>query len=149
MGSVAEMAIGIMSLLIPIVIITIIVVAIVRKNKEGEKTESFEKIVRMIYVYILLICFLFMTVGSVIYAFNSAINYFIPESTVTNKYSVQPDLAKDTNYNEELRALEKENNLRNEKNQSLTDLVTAIAMAVVAVPMFIYHSKLARELKEV
>lgn len=151
MGSLAGIFVGFMFFIIPVIIITIIVIAIVRKNKEGEKADSFEKIVRMVYVYILLIAFLFMTVGSIIYAFNSAIDYFIPESQITNTAaaekvkttsSIYPDY-----YNDEIQKLQEENNLRNEKNRSLTDLATAIAMAVVAVPMFIYHGKLARELK--
>lgn len=139
-----------MFFLIPVIIITMIIVAIVKRNKDGEKSESFEKIVRMIYVYILLIGFLFMTVGSVIYAFNSAINYYIPESKISaiNTTETTRDIAIAPDYqNKEIIRLQNERSLRNEKNQSIIDFSTAVVMLLVAAPMFLYHSKLAGKLK--
>ena len=139
-----------MFILIPVIIVTMIIVAIVKKNKDGEKQESFEKIVRMIYVYILLIGFLFMTVGSVIYAFNSAINYYMPESKISaiNNAQTSPDIYPlPGEQSKEITRLQNEKTLENEKNQSIIDFSTAVAMLLVAAPMFLYHSKLASKLK--
>lgn len=153
MGSFLGIFVAAMFSIIPIIVITMIIVAIVKKNKDGEKAESFEKVVRMIYVYVLLIAFLFMTVGSVIYAFNSAVNYYIPESKITQINNatdvVKPDIAIYPGYStKEIEKLQKESNLKSEKNLSITDFATAIAMLLISVPMFLYHGKLARKLKE-
>ncbi len=92
MGSFVGILMATMFLIVPILVVTIIVVAIVRKNKEGDLSENFEKIVRTIYVYILLIGFLFMVVGSVVFAVQSAVNYYIPNSQISEitKSSVYP-----------------------------------------------------------
>lgn len=137
---------GLMGAVIPVIIVIIIIVAIIRKNKDGEKAESFNKVVRMIYIYVLLISFLFMTVGSFIFAFTSAVNYYLPES------KIDVSEIRKTSYNNyasmEIQKLKNNNNLRNEKNTSITDLVTAIAMFTMGLPMFVYHGKLAKDLKE-
>ena len=152
MGSIVGIFIALMVCIVPIVIISIIVVAIVRKNKDGDISENFEKIIRTIYVYLLLIAFLFMIVGSVIFAVNSAVNYYIPESKITaiandttvKDIAIYPDVQ-----SKEIAKLQKERELKSEKNQSIIDLASALAMFAIALPMFVYHSKLAKKLKEV
>lgn len=103
--------------LIPIILIALIISAIVKRNngKDGKEID-FDKIIRTIYTYIVLISSLFLVVFAIIGIFNNAIGYFIPEDTYTNQ------------------------------NQNLVWLITTIAELVVALPIFIYHSKLARKI---
>lgn len=131
--------------LVPTIVIIMIIVALVKKKKEGENSESFEQIIRTIYVYVILITLMITMVSSMIFAFNSAINYYIPDSTVINNTTKSYS---SYSKNQALEKLIEENDLNNEKNQSLIDMATALTMVFVSAPMFMYYSKLAKKIKQ-
>lgn len=110
--------------ILPIVVIALIITAIVKHNKNDKgNSESFEKSVRSIYVYIILICLLIGIIGGVIALFNSSVNYLLPEKSysTTNIY-------------------EKENS----RNEYIVDIFTSASILVICIPLFIYHSKIAK-----
>ena len=116
--------IGLASIAIPVLIIVAIVNA-TNKKKEGEKSDSFPKIIRTVYLYIMLIIFLCVIIGSVLGSVEFALDLFLPEEEFGK-------------YVEDL----------NDKNELVVSLFTSIAAFVVALPMFIYHNSLIKKIKE-
>ena len=108
----------------PIVIVISIISALVKKGKE-EKIK-FEEMIRNIYIYIILIITLVAIISGVIVAFRVGLDLALPE-----KYSIT------TSYNSP----------EKEKNVNVVKLFTTISIVVTSVPIFIYHNKLAKELR--
>lgn len=103
--------------IVPVILIIAIIAAVVKRyNNKDDREVNFEKIMRTLYVYVVLIASLFLVVFATICLFNNAIGYFVPESTVSTQ------------------------------TQNLIWLLTSIAELVVGVPIFAYHSKLAKKL---
>jgi multisubunit Na+/H+ antiporter MnhB subunit len=109
--------------IIPIAVIILIIVAVSRsrKNTTNVEPESFEKIIRTIYLYLLLIILLFSIVFSVITAFSTAVDYFLPYESQSNYYNLT--------------------------NQKLVEFITSVSLLVISLPLFIYHNRLVKKLK--
>ncbi len=113
------------SLAIPIIIVVAIVNAI-RKNKDDKKEESFQSIVRTIYLYIMLVIFLCMMIGSSLGVVDSLLDIFLPKE----------------DFGKNISSL-------NEKNQLITNAFSYLAALIISVPMFIYHSRKIKSNKNV
>lgn len=112
--------------IIPIAIISIIISAISRRNKStnDEKDQmDFEKIIRSIYVYLLLICLLCSMIGGVIYLFSSTVDYFLPEKATSTYEQGYPE---------------------RERNVAIVGMFTASSILLATTPLFIYHNKIAK-----
>ena len=116
-----------------------IITAIVKHNKNTDQkssTAKFEKSIRSIYVYIVLICLLCTIIGGTIYLFNSTLDLVFPEkrentsnvdyynttySTSNNSYSTR------------------------QRNKNIVGIFTSSAMLVSCIPLFIYFNKVSKE----
>lgn len=116
--------------LAPIVgIVAVIAMMAALARKEGE---NFEKRIRAIYYYIVAFSTLIMTIVGIIGAVVKLTDIIIPERYNYENYT--EDTLEDVNYN---------NRIRNIKQG-----IEYLGVVVVSLPVFIYHSKKARELKE-
>ncbi|MNP40565.1 hypothetical protein D3C76_1342140 [compost metagenome] len=131
MTSILGLGVMLVFTVVPIFIVIAIIAAIIRRSKEGEHKNDFEKNLRTIYVYLVTIIFLFALVFSVISMFNSGINVILPEKQVVS-----------TNTSSEYL----EASRKNRENSNIVDLMTSIAVFGVSLPLFMYHSRLAKEL---
>lgn len=122
MGILVSM-IAILILIAPIIVVAMIVSAIVKKKNNETNKSFFEDTIRAIYVYIVLICALCAIIGGVISTFNYGLDVFLPEE----EYE-ETELSKER-----------------ERNENIVDLATNIAIIAVAVPVFVYHSKIAKK----
>jgi hypothetical protein len=144
MFSIGIVIIGILSVILPIAISILIIVAIVKAvqaNKQEDAFEKFENGIRSFYVYLILICFLFCTIGSTVYLFNSGMNLLLPKKE--SRYSSYYD-EYDSSY-----TIKSESTLgpaqpsslvsrsTTEKNMSIVDLFTAMAFLGVSLTIFI------------
>ncbi len=125
---------------IPIVIIVGIVMAIVKKGKSEKDSESFEKIVRTLYTYLLVIGFLGGIITGVVSAVNTGVDYFLPEEKEKTEYVQHNDY--DYKYNE---VLNEELNNERRKNETAVNMYTSFATVAICTPMFIYHLKLTKK----
>ena len=113
-------------LALPVVIITSIIMAVTKKNKEtDEKTEhsNFEKTIRSIYVYFVLICLLLAVIGGTLYFFDSAVDLLLPEKSNSDYYY---------------------NSVARDKNVAIVGMITSASMLISTVPLFVYYSKVAK-----
>ena len=125
MGGVIVALIFLLIFIAPIAVVVLIISAIAKKSKE-EKIK-FEEIIRNIYVYIILIITLVAIISGIIATFRIGLDVALPEKYVT-----------ETSYNSQER----------EKNENIVELFTTISIVVTSVPIFIYHNKLAKELRK-
>ena len=119
--------ISLLLLILPVAIVIAVISAIVKYSKSTTENNQadFEKIIRSIYVYFLLICSLCAMIGGTIFLFNSTFDYLFPENTYMNLYKKQ----------------------RN--NETIVDMITASSILVCTIPLFMYYSILAKtETKE-
>lgn len=123
----------ILALVFPIGIIALIVHLVSKKNaNNGEKKDNFEKVIRTVYTYILVLAFLIASIASFISAVDTMANYLLPEE-VENIYS------EDIDYRE--KALDDKNN----KNEMIVNMITNVATVAICVPMFVYHMNLTKK----
>lgn len=130
MSSIFGFGVGMLVLIVPLLVIAAIVAAIVKRSKDPEEKNGFEKNIRTIYVYLVAIIFLFALVYSVIDMFNNTLDFLFPEKEITY-YANTPTIDMQQN---------------NARNSNLVNLWTSIATFVISAPLFIYHSKLAKEI---
>ena len=124
----------ILAIVIPIGIIALIVHLISKRNaNNGEKKDNFEKIIRTIYTYILVLAFLIATIASFISAVDCLADYLLPEEV-------------EISYNDNYDYREKVLDERNDKNRMIVDMITNTATFVICAPMFVYHMNLTKQL---
>ena len=120
--------------ILPIALIAMIITAIVKHNKNTDQkysTAKFEKSIRSIYVYIVLICLLCTIIGWTIYLFNSTLDLVLPEkSNSSNYYTTTPDVVSYST---------------RQRNKNIVGIFTSSAMLVSCVPLFIYFNKVSKE----
>ena len=120
--------------ILPIAIISIIITAIVKHNKNTDQKSStvkFEKSIRSIYVYIVLISLLCTIIGGTIYLFNSTLDLVLPEkSNSSNYYTTTPDVV---GYS------------TRQRNKKIVGIFTSSAMLVSCVPLFVYYNKVSKK----
>ena len=125
---------AILAIIFPIGIIALIVYLVSRKNaNNGEKKDNFEKVIRTVYTYILVLAFLIASVASFISAVDTMADYLLPEEET---YSYDED----TDYK---RIVLDE---RNDKNEMIVSMITNVATFVICIPMFVYHMNLTKNL---
>lgn len=108
---------------LPIAVVAMIIGAVARKFKTGEDKPRFEETIRAIYVYIILIIALCAIFGGVISTFNYGLEILLPEKNTSSTYNYE----------------------QRDYNQNMVDLYTSISVVAVSVPIFIYHSKIAKK----
>ena len=124
----------ILAIIFPVGIIALIVYLVSRKNSNnGEKKDNFEKVIRTVYTYILVLVFLIASVGSFIAAVEVMTDYLLPEEQY-NRYDEDDDYRRI--------ALNKQN----DKNEMAVNMITNFATVVICVPMFVYHMNLTKSL---
>jgi len=129
---------AILAIIFPIGIIALIVYLIVRKNSNnGEKKDDFEKVIRTVYTYILVLAFLIASVASFISAVDTMADYLLPEE----EYS-RYDEDYDYDYDYRRTVLNKQN----DRNEMAINMITNFAIVVICVPMFVYHMNLTKSL---
>jgi hypothetical protein len=116
--------VGILAVTLPIAIIILLVSALIRGVRKDKSEESFNNVIRTMYVYIVMIIFLIMIVGSIIAIFDSTLDVLLPE-VVDNSYD--PYASTRT------------------MNRAIASLTSNAALFCISVPMFIYYSRLARK----
>ena len=127
----------ILALIIPIGIVALVIHLISKKsaNNNGEKKDNFEKIIRTIYTYILVLGFLIATVASFISAIDLLADYLLPEEREITYF--------DEDYDYRDQALDE----RNDRNEMIVDMVTNFAIFAISLPMFVYHMNLTKKEK--
>jgi len=124
----------ILAIVIPICIIALVVHLVSKKNaNNGEKKDNFEKVIRTIYTYILVLAFLIASIASFISAVDVLADYLLPEEI-------------ETNYDDDSDYIEIVLDERNDKNGMIVDMITNVATFVICAPMFIYHMNLTKNL---
>lgn len=113
------------SLLVLIILIilftSIIAIAATAKKTEKDttiKTESFEKMIRAVYFYLIMIIMICILIFGTVEFFNSLMNIYLPEKTVQTAIEA-----------------------KSAQNNNIQDLITSLASIVIAFPTFVYFSK--------
>lgn len=133
----------ILTMLIPSSIIALIIAAAVNKEK-GTDSARFSLGVKTVYTYIIVIATLFMIISGTIVAVPSLLDYFLPESEL----EVTQDDCTDYYSSIYCDVTTKDVRVRNEKNAGITEFAASLALVLVAVPLFVSHSKEAKRLRE-
>ena len=114
----------IISIICPITLIAMIITAASKKNRD--EIANTEHAIRNIYIYTILIIMLISIIVFSISGLRIGLDLIIPEKRTSN------------NYNYEQR----------DKNENIVNLITNISIIAVAVPIFLKHNKLAKDLKK-
>jgi len=134
---------GVLVMLVPVAIVALIVAAAVNKDKGNDSTR-FSNGVRAVYTYIIVIATLFMIIAGTITAVSSLLDYFLPESEL----EVVGENCRDYYSSSYCSATTKEIKIQNEKNIGMTEFASSLALVIVAIPLFVTHSKEAKRLRE-
>ena len=124
--------------ILPIALIAMIITAIVKHNKNTDtksSTVKFEKSIRSIYVYIVLIGLLCTIIAGTIYLFNSTLDLVLPEQK-EDTHNVQ---YYDTTYSPS------KNNSNRDRNENIVGIFTSSAMLVSCIPLFVYYNKVSKK----
>lgn len=124
---VVGLLIGLIVLILPVALVVLIITAIVKRNK-GDKN-NFEKTVRNIYIYIILIITVVAIIIGVIATFRTGLDVILPEKSVSQS----------TSYNTE----------QKERNENIIEFCTTLSLVISIIPVFIYHNKLVNKNKKV
>lgn len=112
-----------LALVTPIAVIVLIVKLVTAKKDDENGMVSFEKGVRSFYVYAILVVAFCMLVLGAIGAFSAGLDILLPEvADVTSRIYV------------------------NELNESKIEFAEAVGVLVTAIPLFVYHSKVAKSI---
>lgn len=117
-------------ILLPIVVIVSVVAMIAAvARKEGE---NFERRIRSIYLYIVSFTTLIMIIGGLIGTIVSITDILLPSDNIYSGYTEQT--REDLEYNSKIRIIKQG--------------VEYAGVLIVSIPIYLYHSKKARELNE-
>ena len=119
------LVIGLIAFIAPIAILILIISAFIKRNNKDDK-ENFEETIRGMYIYIILIITLVVIISGIISIFKIGLDIILPEET-QSQYSYE----------------------KQEKNENIINLTTTLSLVVTSIPIFIYHNKLAKKIKEV
>ena len=117
--------IGLIAFIAPIAILILIISAFIKRNNKDDKG-NFEETIRGMYIYIILIITLVVIISGIISIFKIGLDIILPEET-QSQYSYE----------------------KQEKNENIINLTTTLSVVVTSIPIFIYHNKLAKKIKEV
>lgn len=142
MINIIGITVGLLVLLLPIALIIMIIVALVRHNKNEDSSENFEKSIRSVFVYLILIAMLCSIIGGTILLFNSAINLALPEK----EYSSRNSYSYDTKYDIAPSKIKAPTQVDNsERNRYIVNIITSVGILAICIPTFVYFSKIARK----
>lgn len=121
------LVIGLIAFIAPIAILILILIisAFIKRNNKDDKG-NFEETIRGMYIYIILIITLVVIISGIISIFKIGLDIILPEET-QSQYSYE----------------------KQEKNENIINLTTTLSLVVTSIPIFIYHNKLAKKIKEV
>lgn len=119
------LVIGLIAFIAPIAILILITSAFIKRNNKDDKG-NFEETIRGMYIYIILIITLVVIISGIISIFKIGLDIILPEET-QSQYSYE----------------------KQEKNENIINLTTTLSLVVTSIPIFIYHNKLAKKIKEV
>lgn len=131
---------------LPVIVIALIVTLVVKKSKDTEKVDIFNKIVKTVYTYIVLIGFLLATIISGVSAFNSLVDYYFPNEEINSDY--EEGNIGESKEEKDIRELQYKQEIKNSKNNSITNFAEGITIFIISLPMFIYHSKISRKIDQ-
>ena len=114
------------SCIAPIAILVLIISAVVKRSKEDKG--NFEESIRNVYVYIILIVTLVAIISGVIATFRIGLDVLLPEKTIYQ-----------SSYSSE----------QMNKNENIIELFTTISLVISAIPIFIYHNKIAKKSRSI
>lgn len=145
MMNILGITVAILVMLLPIALVIMIIVALVRHNKNADSSDSFEKSIRSIFVYLILISMLCSIIGGTILLFNSAINLVLPEKDYieTSSDSYYYDTATTLSTISARKIVRPVDN--SERNMYIVNMITAASILLVCIPVFAYFSKIARK----
>lgn len=114
-------------LILPVIGIIFLVHLFSRRSKDEkeEPISDYEKKIRSVYVYFLLICLLCTIIVSGIIVFNLMLNEILPQETYSSYENSQSYRVY-------------------ESNQTMVNICTALATLGCTIPLFIYHSNIAK-----
>lgn len=119
----------IISIVIPIALISMIITAASKKNKDD--ISNVEHSIRNIYLYTILIVLILLLIIGSIYAVRVGLDVLLPKKQYnSNSYYSLDSYDKIS------------------KNENIVNLFTSISLVLVSIPLFIKHSKLAKETKK-
>lgn len=114
--------VSVIFLIILIILFTSIVgIAATVKRVEKDttiKTESFEKMIRTVYFYLIMIIMICILIFGTVGFFNSLMNIYLPEKTVQTAIEA-----------------------KSAQNNNIQDVITSLTAIVIALPTFAYFSK--------
>jgi glucose uptake protein GlcU len=116
--------ITILAITLPIALVIFLISAIIRSVRKDKNEESFQNIIRTMYVYLVMIILLIIVVTSIVVLFDSGLDILLPE-VVSTTYDASAAT----------RAL----------NSDIATFTSNIAMLCISIPMFVYYSSLARK----
>jgi len=117
-----SMIAGILFITLPIAVVAFLVIAVTRGVRKDSSDESFQDVIRTMYVYIIMIIFLIIFFAATVSLFNSCLEILLPDTTQTAY-----DLGV-TN-----------------TNRTISDITTNVTMMCISIPMFVYFSNLAKK----
>lgn len=113
---------GIFIVILPMALVVFLIIAIVKSVKKDNSDESFQDIIRTMYIYIVMTIFLVMFFAATISLFNSCMELLLP------------DVSQGT-YNSSVTSM----------NRTRAGVTTNIAMLCISIPMFAYYSTIAKK----
>ena len=83
----------ILCLVSPIVLVILIILLVSRKHQNNGSKDNFEKIIRSVYTYTLVLIFLCASIVSFIYSVNTTAEYLLPEEKIYYKVRLLENLS--------------------------------------------------------
>ena len=119
--------IGLAIILVFVLFISIIVFIVQAMLKRDKSKKNFNNLIRNIYIYLILIITLIIIISATIQMFNDGLDALFPEQTTSS-----------SSYYSSERIF----------NRNITSMFTDLSILIVCIPIFIYHSKLAKKDRE-
>lgn len=131
---------------LPIAIVILIIMAAVNRDKDTS-AQKFEKAVRTIYLYLVIITSLCIIIVGSISAVSSLLDYIMPASLIKEEEVANTIYREDYPgyYMDNVKYQERQ--VQNERNQGIVGFSSNLALVIVAVPIFVYHGKQAKKLR--
>lgn len=136
----------IVSILIPIIVISIIILIIAGRKKE-KSHNAFKRSMKIVFAYICLITSLLAMVIGIVTTVKAILDYTMPDTVVsieTNIDKKQVFKIDDETYMTDVQAGLQ---IQNEKNDAMVKIISALATIFVSMPIFIYFRTIVKKEK--
>lgn len=134
-------------------LIAVIVISAVAKSK-GKTYKDFILGARILFAYFFVIISLFAIVIGSIVSVNAMLNYYIPDSKINTENMNKINYSDDYYTEEEKIQIQEyseynlEVQIENEKSNFLKESLSTISFVIIAIPIFIYFSKVVKKHKD-